>query len=101
MKVAIVSYNHPESSLPLAYYLVKEKKIDVDLYYIMSYKNQSHPIFEFSELNFKIGINKITEKNSIKELETYINLDGLNIYIILYPIISRRILSIVYLFFFF
>jgi len=88
MKAAIISINHPESTLPLAAHLALDQNIEVDLFYIMSFRNKAHPIFEFGNKKFFVGLNLITTTNSIKEFYPYLNIQRLKIYILFYPIIS-------------
>ena len=83
MDIAIISYNHPESSLVLAKYLTKTN--NVHYFYITDIKKKSIPgIGYLSEKNFKIGLNEIKlEKDH--PLYAYLNRANLKVTVIAYP----------------
>lgn len=58
MKIAIIAYNHPESSLPLAKYL-SDQGNQVDYYYITSIRASSTSAFDFSRAGKKYGITEL------------------------------------------
>jgi len=62
MKIAVIAYNHPESSLPLAKYLADKGHL-VDYYYITNSKTRSISAFDFSKAEVKIGITELKEKD--------------------------------------
>ena len=68
MKVAVIAYHYPESSLPLAKYLADNGN-HVDYYYITDCKTRSISAFDFSRVKSKLGITKLRESD-IPEIYT-------------------------------
>jgi glycosyltransferase involved in cell wall biosynthesis len=69
MKIAIISFNHPESTIALAKHLASENT--VDYYFITSLKSVSTSAFEFTLAPKKMGIVKL-EAEMAPEAFSYI-----------------------------
>ncbi len=83
MKIAIIAYNHPESSIVLAKHLAQNN--EVHYFYITDRKRKSIPgVGVLSDNNFKIGLNEIQLKQE-HPLYSYFNNVNLKITVIAYP----------------
>ncbi|MGZ3752999.1 MAG: glycosyltransferase, partial [Mucilaginibacter sp.] len=83
MNVAIISYNHPESSLVLAKHLAEFN--NVHYYYITDLKRKSIPgIGYLSNKNFRVGLSEITLEYS-HPVYYYLNNVKIKITVIAYP----------------
>lgn len=99
MRIALITYHFPESTIPLAKNLASEDCI-VDYYYILQYRlSQNLPGFDFSNAKLKFGINKLSHQDA-PETFKYIGDSLVNIFIILIyipPKLNIRLLRNIFL----
>ena len=82
MRIALITYHFPESTIPLAKNMASDD-CTVDYYYILQYRlPQNLPGFDFSNAKLKFGINKLSQKDA-PETFAYIGDSPVNIFIIL------------------
>ena len=84
LRLAIITYHFPESTLPLAKSLAKIG-CEVDYYFILRYKaSKDIPGFNISNSKLRFGINKLSQKDA-PETFAYLENIAINIFIIYYP----------------
>lgn len=84
MRIAIITYHFPESTIPLAKHLVSDN-CTVDYYYIFRYKSSKNiPGFDISNANLYFGLNKLSYEDA-PETFKYIDKCRININVIYLP----------------
>lgn len=82
-KFAIIAYNHPESTLPLSKYLIKEG-CSVDYFFITGINYTGTSAFEFGYRTKYPCIKRMTNKH-IKSMYDYFDSDYIKIYLVALP----------------
>jgi glycosyltransferase involved in cell wall biosynthesis len=97
LRIALISYHHPESTIPLAKNLSSEDT-NVDYYYILEYNSSKNiPGFDISNTILHFGLNKLSFKNA-PETFRYMGNNKFNIFIIYTPPkINIRVIKNVFL----
>lgn len=84
LRLAIITFHFPESTLPLAKNLA-QTGCEVDYYFILRYKaSKNIPGFNISNSSLHIGINKLNKKDA-PETFAYLANAAVNIFILYYP----------------
>ncbi len=79
-KIALITFHHPESTLPLVKYLAK-KGNTVDYYYIAAYRFKCDAAFDFGGKVDRLGIMDLSKKR-IPDMYNYMESDRVKIHII-------------------
>lgn len=82
-KIALISYNHPESTLPLCKYLINED-CSVDYFFITGISYQGTAAFEFGYKTKYPCLKKLTNHN-IKSMYKYFDSENIKIYLLVLP----------------
>jgi len=82
-KIAIIAYNHPESTLPLTKYLMKEG-YSMDYFFLTGIGLTGTAAFEFGFKTKYPCLKKLTNRY-IKSLDEYFDSENVNIYLVVLP----------------
>lgn len=84
MRIALISFHHPEATIPLAKNLASEN-CSVDYYFIFPYKSSKNiPGFDISNCRLHFGINKLSAEDA-PETFKYMGNAKVNLFIIYTP----------------
>ena len=73
MKVAIVSFGHADSAIPMAKWIAE--KADVELFFTFSLNKKKNNVIDFEDVDVTTGLQdkETTEKSFSKEVKEYVN----------------------------